>query len=175
MVRFGRGYAIPRQNFLLTPVSDEISTTVVFSTGLYATTAVGDMTIFTSEELAVGIIGVGAEAAAGEAGIGIIEGAVSIGSPIDGVEAFGVSDGISTNASSFSPWKNPGGHYPRRKWKKHKHFKDSFYEQGVEFIPMLANLKQYGSWWNVSTVTSDSILLRHKTTISSDYSIEGRP
>lgn len=175
MVRFGRGYSVPRQNFLFNPVSDNISTTVIFASGLYATTDVGEMTIFTSEEDAVAIIGVGAEAAAGEAGVGIIGGAISIGAPVTGVEAFGVSDGITTNATTFSPWKNPGGKYPRRNWKKPKPFKDSFYEQGVEFIPMLANVKQYGSWWNVSTVTADSILIRHKTTISSDYSIEGRP
>ena len=175
MVRFGRGFPLPRQNHLINPVSDVISTTVIYESGLYATTAVGELNVYTSEEEVVAIIGVGAEAAAGEAGVGVIEGAISESALLTGVAGIGVVGIVSTNAADYSPWKHPKGKYPRGRYKKPKPFRDSHYPPGVEFIPMIANSHQYGAWWNVSTITADRINLFHKTTISSDYSIEGRP
>jgi len=175
MVRFGRGFPLPRQNHLINPVSDVISTTVIYESGLYATTAVGELNVYTSEEEVVAIIGVGAEAAAGEAGVGVIEGAISESALLTGVAGIGGVGIVSTNAADYSPWKHPKGKYPRGRYKKPKPFRDTNYPPGVEFIPMIANSHQYGAWWNVSTITADRINLFHKTTISSDYSIEGRP
>lgn len=175
MVRFGRGFPVPRQNQLFNPVSDVINTTIILANGVYATTAVGELIVYTSEEEVVAIIGVGAEAAAGEAGVGVIEGAISESALLTGVAGQGIVGIISTNAPDYSPWKHPRGKYPRGRFKKPKPFSDTNYPLGVEFIPMLANSHQYGAWWNVSTITADRINLFHKTTISSDYSIEGRP
>ena len=175
MVRYGRGFPLPRQTFMVNPVSDEISTTVIYTSGLNTGSAVGATSIYISEEESTAIIGVGADTAVGSADVGIIIGGINESVAITGVSASGDLGTISTNSPDYSPWKHPKGKVPRKKWKKHKHFPDYYYQQGVEFIPMIASENQYGPHWNVSTVTADRILIRKKATISSDYSIEGRP
>jgi len=175
MVRFGRGYPVPRQNAILPAVSDEINTTIALASGLRSNASVGNLVVLTSEELVVAIIGVGAESAAGSTDVGIIEGATSVNALITGVEGIVSVSNLTAIGDEQGPWKKEKHRIPRRRPKKQQPFKDSYYEQGVEFLNLISNNPQYGPWWRVSTVTDDRIVLRHKTTVSSDYSIEGRP
>jgi len=159
---------------LRTAVADVVNENIIITSGFRIQTAVEDPVVYTSEGNVVVIIGVGVSTALGEAGVGTVDGGIENVVPISGVEA-SADVGEITSPNIGGGWRNPAGKYPRGRWRKPKDEEDAYYEQGVEFLPLISEEDTYGPWWRVSTVTNDSVILRSIEAISSDYSIEGRP
>ena len=185
MVRFGRGFPAPRQNFLVNPVSS-VKEVVVYlspaddpSAGIhYMNLVQGDLTILTSEEVVVDILGQGVGLSAGDVGTGAVDGAGSTSADITGLLLGDLDLGditLTGDVYDYGAWRNPAGKIPRRKWKKSKPFKDFYYEPGVEFIVAVVDTGDYGAWFYIVDEDSEPTLLRSEADISSDYSIEGRP
>jgi hypothetical protein len=185
MVRFGRGFPVPRQTFMVNPVSS-IKEVVVYlspisdpSAGIhYMNLVAGDLDFFTSEEVVVEILGLGIGLTAGDVGTGAVDGAGSISADIGGFGLGQVGQGAITltgDVWDFGAWRNPSGRIPRRRWKKSKPFRDFYYEPGVEFIVAIVDTQDYGAWFYIVDEDSSPTILRSEADISSDYSIEGRP
>lgn len=188
MVRFGRGFPVPRQNFQVNPVSEVVIVTVILApqsdptAGIhYLSVSQGDLTILTSEEVVVDILGQGVGLSSGDLGAGAIDGGVSESADITGFGLGATSLGSITLTGDVydqGEWVNPGGNVPRRKWKKKKPFKDFYYTQGVEFVSAIVNEQDYGPWFYIvdeGSTDFEPLTLRSEQSISSDYSIEGRP
>jgi hypothetical protein len=175
MARFGRAFPIPRQYYDRSYQADKTSHTITLQSGFRVDAELGELTVVLTSESITGIIGVESSAGAGAGSVGIIEGAISVSVPVTGVAATGAVSTLAPLGDADDLWKNPAGRYPRRWWRKPEKFHDTYYPVGVEFTPLISNLQSYGEWWAVSTVTSDRVILRTEQTISSDYSIEGRP
>jgi hypothetical protein len=186
MVRFGRGFPVPRQNFLVNPVASDTEVVVQLSPASnpesggihYLATALGTVTILTSEELVVDILGQGTGLGTGALETGIVAGGTVISTNLTGQRIASLSQGniTVTGDASDSPWVNPGGNVPRRRWKKKNPFKDYYYDVGVEFVTPLTDLDDYGpAFYIVAESDGQPEILRSEQDISSDYSIEGRP
>ena len=183
MVRYGRGFPLPRQTFMVNPVSETKIVQVILapasdpSSGIhFYSLQAGDLTILTSEEIVVDILGQGTGLDTGNLGTGSIDGGTEISTDISGQAVAQVYAGdidVTGDAYEFGGWRNPAGKIPRRKWKKNKPFRDKYLEEGVEFSQTIVNEKDYGPWFYI--VDESPTLLRSEEEISSDYSIEGRP